>query len=521
MDTQSFDDARSEIAEVHFSVNVPATAAGTGTGTTSATNSGTRPPPRPGLEQYRSSREGMRSSTRNLLDPSAIKENKRRQRKAAIENFELHTKNDNNNHNESCVSKWSLFRTSCGKLVNSKPVQVLVVILICIDAAILGAFTFDQIHDHPIVYKVLNGIDFSCLMIFNVEIALQITYLGPYNLLFFAPWRMFDFIVIVLSWAFYRKFRALGVFRLFTAVSKLDMLRTLFIAVGRTLPKMASIWIMLLVFFYVFSVLFTSLYSNAYEEGGHLEFKYFGNLKHTALTLFQMMTLDSWSELMRKLMETDPSAWVGFIVWIIITAFFFLNMLIAVICDALRELGEIEQRKREKRLEHKQNALFKNQERKIHDELERDRQIQALILEQQRITQTLLLDVLKAVSPHHPSIVAMEQFNTAMGNSSNNSRTDHLHRGEPALTPATTLDDKIPEELEETTTTDDYYQHHYPHREGDFDMMDVTARIEDLSQLASILQARPHNASLNHNSSFNNHHQDADDSEGTKNFTRR
>jgi len=357
MGAQSFDGARSETAEVHFSVNVPATAAGAGTGAASAANSCARPPPRPGLEQRRSSREGMRSSARNLLDPSATKENKRRQRKAAIENFELHTKNDNNNHNESCVSKWSLFRTGCGKLANSKPAQALVVILICVDAAILGAFAFDQIHDHPAVCKVLNGIDFSCLMIFNVEIALQVTCLGPCNLLFFAPWRMFDFVVTVLSWAFCKKFRALGLFRLFAAVSKLDMLRTLFVAVGRTMPKMASTWIMLLVFFCVFSVLFTSLCSNACEEGGHLEFNCFGNLKHTALTLFQMMTLDSWSELMRKLMETDPSAWVGFIVWIVIAAFFFLNTLIAVICDALRELGEIEQRKREKRLEHKTLSL--------------------------------------------------------------------------------------------------------------------------------------------------------------------
>lgn len=333
------------------------------------------------------SRHGWSSS---LSQNSSInnKREERQRRELLIENFELH---GDNNH------WWPVFRTHCGRSVNSKPVQLLVVGLIILDAIILGADTYDF---NDGVFRVLSAIDLACLVIFNIEIVLQIVYLGPTNLIFYAPWRLFDLAIIVLSWVFYTgRLRALGVLRLFTAISKWDLLRTLFAAIGKTLPKMASIWIVLFVFFYTFTVIFTSLYSDAYYQG-YMEYNNFENLKDTFLSLLQVMTLDSWSNLMRSLMESNPNAWIGFVVWIIITAFFFLNMIIAVICDSLREMAEIEQRKREKKLMKSQKAMLKNQRKEFQTELEKDRKIQETLLEQQQITQSLLFDILKAVEPN-------------------------------------------------------------------------------------------------------------------------
>ena len=55
---------------------------------------------------------------------------------------------------------------------------------------------------------------------------------------------------------------------------------------------MATIWVSLGLFFYIFSVLHTDLYHNLWDKDV-LDYDYFGRLDRTALTLFQMMTLDS------------------------------------------------------------------------------------------------------------------------------------------------------------------------------------------------------------------------------------
>ena len=73
---------------------------------------------------------------------------------------------------------------------------------------------------------------------------------------------------------------------------------------------------------------------------GFLDHDYFGRLDYTFITLFQIMTLDSWLSVVRQVMHAQPWAWITFFAWVVITAFFVLNLVVAVICESLMEIHQ-------------------------------------------------------------------------------------------------------------------------------------------------------------------------------------
>lgn len=109
-------------------------------------------------------------------------------------------------------------------------------------------------------------------------------------------------------------------------------------AVGHTVPRLASIFICLLLIFYVYAVLCTSLYIDLYDEG-HLNWPYFERLDYAFITLFQFMTLDSWHGVVRQVQEVRPWSWLCFYSFAILTAFVVLNLIVAVVCEAVVELN--------------------------------------------------------------------------------------------------------------------------------------------------------------------------------------
>ena len=123
-----------------------------------------------------------------------------------------------------------------------------------------------------------------------------------------------------------RAFRILRVLRL---VSTVPQMRRVVAGLLAALPGMSSIIALLLLIFFVFSVIATKLFASAFPE-------WFGTIGASAYTLFQVMTLESWSMgIVRPVMEVYPWAWVLFVPFIIVTAFAVLNLFIGVIVDAM------------------------------------------------------------------------------------------------------------------------------------------------------------------------------------------
>ena len=118
------------------------------------------------------------------------------------------------------------------------------------------------------------------------------------------------------------------------------------------MPRMAAIGLMLALIFYIFAVMFTQLFKDLHERG-LTDFDYFSGIDATLFTLFQMMTLDNWATIARQVIHVHQWAWFPFITFVIISGFIVVNLIIAVICDAI-------------------SALHKDDKAKLHGDYEED-----------------------------------------------------------------------------------------------------------------------------------------------------
>jgi len=220
--------------------------------------------------------------------------------------------------------------------VESNVFQRTLIGLILVNAVILGLETSPTVMG--LWGPVLIGLDQAILSIFVVEIALRLVAHGPR--FFRDPWSVFDFLVISISLV-----PAAGPFAVLRALRVLRVLRMLTLApnmrrvVGgllRAVPGLASVFAVMAIIFYVGAVIATKLF------GGHFP-DWFGSLGASGYTLFQVMTLESWSMgIARPVIEVFPFAWMFFLVFILISTFTMLNLFIAVIVNAMHseELAE-------------------------------------------------------------------------------------------------------------------------------------------------------------------------------------
>jgi hypothetical protein len=112
------------------------------------------------------------------------------------------------------------------------------------------------------------------------------------------------------------------------------------------MPKMGLVAFLLSLMLLVFGIAFTMLFSDLYEEG-YTQYDYFSRIDITFLTLFQIMTFDSWHGVARSVMAVYPWSWILFIMWTILTGFIVVNLIIAIICESLVTMTEDEKAKKE------------------------------------------------------------------------------------------------------------------------------------------------------------------------------
>jgi voltage-gated sodium channel len=214
-------------------------------------------------------------------------------------------------------------------LIESRRFEAAIATLIMINAVTLGLETWPAaMEKHG---GLLIAIDRTILAFFVLELAARAI---VYRTGFFRdPWRVFDLFVVGIallpatgSLSVLRSLRILRVLRLISVVPSLRRVVAGFIT---ALPGMSSIMLLLGLFFYVSAVMATKLYGADFPE-------HFGDLAESLFTLFQVMTLEGWSEgIVRPVMEIYPFAWLFFIPFIIATSFTVLNLFIGVIVSAM------------------------------------------------------------------------------------------------------------------------------------------------------------------------------------------
>ncbi|MEO0392787.1 MAG: ion transporter [Pseudomonadota bacterium] len=213
--------------------------------------------------------------------------------------------------------------------------------LIIINAAVLGLETVPAVM--AVHAGLLIGIDQIILGLFVIELGVR---LFVHRLAFFRdPWSLFDTAVISVSFipdgGAFSILRALRVLRVLRLISAIPSMRRVVAGLLAALPGMASIIGLMLVFFYVASVMATQLFGATNPE-------LFGNLGATGYSLFQVMTLEGWSaEVVKPVLVHHPYAWAFFIPFILLATFTMLNLFIAVMVSAIH----IEQQEHEDEME--------------------------------------------------------------------------------------------------------------------------------------------------------------------------
>jgi len=184
--------------------------------------------------------------------------------------------------------------------------------------------------------QTLHVIDTALLTFFVLELSAR---LWVKRLSFFKDgWNVFDFVVVAVALApatenlsVLRSLRILRALRLITAVPSLKRVVTALIS---ALPGMGSIVLLLGLIFYVGAVMATKLFGDV--EFGPDKDQFFGTLGASLISLFQVMTLDSWSSnIMRPVLAVHPMAWMFFVPFVLVTAFTALNLFIGVVVSAL------------------------------------------------------------------------------------------------------------------------------------------------------------------------------------------
>jgi len=203
------------------------------------------------------------------------------------------------------------------------------VVLIILNAAILGLETSEDLM--ATWGEVLHWMDHAILWVFIAEIVLLIVSRGLGY--FKDPWCMFDFIVVGIALipasGSLSVLRALRVLRVLRLINKVESMRKVVGGLLSSLPGLGSVFGLILIIFYVASVIATNLFRAEFPD-------WFGDLGSSAYTLFQVMTLEGWSQdIARPVIEVFPYAWVFFILFILIATFIIFNLFIAVIVDSI------------------------------------------------------------------------------------------------------------------------------------------------------------------------------------------
>ena len=201
------------------------------------------------------------------------------------------------------------------RVLESARFQQVITAIIAVNAITLGLETSAAVMQA--FGPLLVAIDTACLAIFVAELVAK---LAVYRTRFPRdPWNVFDFIIVGIALlpatGSLSVLRALRILRVLRLISAVPSMRRVVAALLNAIPGMGSIVALLSLVFYVFSVMATKLFGDSFPE-------WFGTIPASAYTLFQVMTLESWSMgIVRPVMAVYPLSWAFFLPFILITSF--------------------------------------------------------------------------------------------------------------------------------------------------------------------------------------------------------
>jgi voltage-gated sodium channel len=215
--------------------------------------------------------------------------------------------------------------------LETERVRHVILAVIVFNAVLLGLETSPEVMARA--GGLILVLDQVCLAVFVAELlAKLIAYRGRF---FRDGWNIFDFVIVGLSLVPAAQgvtaLRALRILRVLRVVSSAPRLRRVVEGFISALPGMGSVFLLMALIFYVSAVIATKLFGAAFPE-------WFGSLARSAYSLFQIMTLESWSMgIVRPVMDVFPLAWMFFVPFIMVTTFAVVNLLVGLIVNSMQD----------------------------------------------------------------------------------------------------------------------------------------------------------------------------------------
>lgn len=204
-------------------------------------------------------------------------------------------------------------------------------------ASVLGFKTIGEVEEHYALF--LQFADYFVTVYFIFEIAIKMVAEKRFINFFKSGWNVFDFVIVVVTLlpleqsgfaAVARVLRVFRVLRLFTARPELKAIIDMLI---RAIPSIIDIVILMFIIFYIYAIV-GNFYFHDLPSGLWKDFLV------SMLTLFRILTFEDWTDVMYEAMEVYPLSWIYFVSFVIIAAFVFFNLFVAVIIGEMQKIQE-------------------------------------------------------------------------------------------------------------------------------------------------------------------------------------
>jgi voltage-gated sodium channel len=240
------------------------------------------------------------------------------------------------------------------RFIEAPRTQNVIVGVIVVNAVVIGLETWPAATDRfGAILLVLDG---AALAIYVVELLIK---MFVYRWRFFTSgWNIFDFVIVGIALlptgGGFSILRALRVLRVLRLLSAIPQMRRVVQALFGAVPAMGAVILLLVLVFYVSAVMATKLFGSTFPE-------WFGSIGASLYSLFQIMTLESWSMgIVRPLMTAYPYAWLFFVPFVLVSSFVVLNLFIAIIVNSMHTVEAEEETSRQDEVAH-QIALLREE----------------------------------------------------------------------------------------------------------------------------------------------------------------
>ena len=221
---------------------------------------------------------------------------------------------------------------------SNKIFELFVIGVIIFSALMIGVKTY-PIPDT--LLQIVTILDWMITLIFLVEITIRFIGEPDKKRFFHNAWNIFDTLIVVVSLIPIDNSdmaligRLVRIFRVLRMVSIIPELRMLLNSLLKALPKLGYVMLMMFIIFYIYAAIGSTFFAKINPA-------LWGDIAHSLLTLFRVMTFEDWTDVMYETMEVYPLSWAFYITFICFTAFAFLNMIIGIVVNVLEEEHQAE-----------------------------------------------------------------------------------------------------------------------------------------------------------------------------------